>query len=344
MAKDFTTMENSNVSNNPSIHQVSNPKRRVLLQAGAAVSGMGILNALSGCATAASSHAKTLSALSTTRLSSLSPGFKAIAPSALDAVIVPEGYTATAFAAWGEPVGVAGNMPAFKPDASNSAADQSVQMGMHHDGMHFFPFGDSSQHGLLVMNHEYIDDGLLHVGGAANWSAEKVLKSQAGHGVSVIEIKQTNGAWDMVRPSRYARRLTSFTPFAVTGPAEGHAMMQTVGDPTGRKVLGTLNNCASGMTPWGTYLAGEENFRFYFSAGDKPTPHQTRWALSKKSPYRWDEFDARWDAQKHSNESHGPDQHAHQTHCHWARRARRRLGSGNERQPRGGVFGRRRAV
>jgi secreted PhoX family phosphatase len=67
-------------------------------------------------------------------------------------------------------------------------------------------------------------------------------------------------------------------------------------------VLGTLNNCASGMTPWGTYLAGEENFRFYFSAGDTPTPHQTRWALSKKSPYRWDEFDARWDAQKHPNE------------------------------------------
>ena len=35
-------------------------------------------------------------------------------------------------------------MPAFKPDASNSAAEQEAQMGMHHDGMHFFPL-DGSQ-------------------------------------------------------------------------------------------------------------------------------------------------------------------------------------------------------
>ena len=307
MPKDFSTMENSNRSRNPSIHAVSDPKRRVFLQAGAALMGGGLLSALTGASYAqaavdlaapANPYAHAL-----TSISEFSPTFKAIAASMADAVTVPDGYTATAFAPWGEPIGVAGNMPAFKPDASNSAADQAVQMGMHHDGMHFYPLNGSNTHGLLAMNHEYTDDGLLHTDGIAQWSAEKVQKSQAAHGVSVIEIKQNPaGAWDMVRPSRYAKRHTSASPFAVSGPAAGHALMQTVADPAGRTVLGTLNNCASGMTPWGTYLSGEENFRFYFAAGDAPSDHHMRWSLPKKSAYNWEAFDERWNAAKHPNE------------------------------------------
>src|SRR5690606_34310875 len=86
-------------------------------------------------------------------------GFRSVPVSEKDAVIVPEGYEAVAFAAWGEPVGVPGNMPEFRWDASNSAADQAVQMGMHHDGIHYYALDGSSTHGLLVMNHEYTDDG-----------------------------------------------------------------------------------------------------------------------------------------------------------------------------------------
>jgi uncharacterized protein len=309
MPKDYTTMENSNASPNADIHSVSVPKRRVILQAGVAALGAGLLNALAGRALAASGAASNLSAASplatpfTSVLSSFSPTFKAIAPSMADAVLVPEGYTATPFALWGEPVGIAGNMPAFKPDASNTAAEQAVQMGMHHDGMHFYPFQGAAAHGLLVINHEYTDDGLLHTDGTAQWSAEKVRKSQAAHGISVIEIKQSSsGTWDMVRPSRFARRFTSFSPFAMRGPAAGHALLQTATDPTGLTVLGTLNNCASGMTPWGTYLSGEENFRFYFAAGDAPTAHHARWGLPKKSLYQWEAFDERWNAALHPNE------------------------------------------
>ncbi len=315
MPKDFSTMENSNPSNNASIHAVSHPSRRVFLQASAAIAGSSLLSALTGCAstgkasgmaaTSAASAVNAAYANALTSISDFSPTFKAIAASMADLVVVPEGYTATAFAAWGEPIGVAGNMPAFKPDASNSAADQAVQMGMHHDGMHFYPLNNSNTHGLLVSNHEYTDDGLLHTDGTANWSAEKVRKSQAAHGVSVIEIKQNTDharAWDIVRPSRYARRLTSFSPFALSGPAAGHALLQTAADPAGRTVLGTLNNCASGMTPWGTYLSGEENFRFYFAAGDTPTAHHERWGLPKKSFYNWEAFDERWNAAKHPNE------------------------------------------
>ena len=85
-------------------------------------------------------------------------------------------------------------------------------MGMHHDGIHFYPL-EGSKRGVLAMNHEYTDDGLLHPGGMSAWSAEKVKKAQAAHGVSVIEVMlHDDGRWRMVRPSRYARRFTAYTP------------------------------------------------------------------------------------------------------------------------------------
>ncbi|MFP5344935.1 MAG: PhoX family protein, partial [Gammaproteobacteria bacterium] len=119
-------------------------------------------------------------------------GFTGISPSTADTVRVPAGYSVKVLYAWGDPVSVG---PAFLQDASNSAADQAVQAGMHHDGMHFFPFPKhgaghsgqySSDHGLLCVNHEYTDDGLLHPDGMMTWTAEKVSKSKAAHGVSVI--------------------------------------------------------------------------------------------------------------------------------------------------------------
>ena len=294
MAKDFDTMEDSNTSSNPSIHDVSTPARRSVLQMslGAAAAAL-FAPWLPGCAGAGAV------AMGGTKL-----GFKGIAASAADALNVPEGYVAQALAAWGEPVGIAGAMPAWRDDAGNSAAEQAVQMGMHHDGLHFYPLNGSSSHGLLAMNHEYTDDGLLHPDGMKTWSAEKVKKSQAAHGLSVCEIKLEGGNWQMVRPSRYARRFTMDTPFSVGGPAAGHTLMRTAADPAGRTVLGTLNNCASSKTPWGTYLSGEENWVYYFGGGDAPTADQRRWGLRKTGSYRWEEHDARFDAVKHPNEFH----------------------------------------
>jgi len=107
----------------------------------------------------------------------------------------------------------------------------------------------------------------------------------------------------MVRPSRYARRFTGNTPFAVGGPCAGHPLMKTAADPEGRTVLGTLNNCASGKTPWGTYLSGEENFMGYFSGGDNLSAHEKRWGMRKGGwGYRWHEHDDRFDATKNPNE------------------------------------------
>ena len=98
------------------------------------------------------------------------------------------------------------------------------------------------------------------------------------------------------------REVTAFTPFGVQGPAAGHPLMRTAADPAGRTVLGTLNNCASSRTPWGTYLSGEENFAFYFGAGKNLDAHQQRWGLREKSFYAWESSDARFDVQKTPNE------------------------------------------
>lgn len=295
MAKDFSTMEDSNPSRNPSLHEVSDPARRQVLRGGFGLAASGLLaplalSALPGCAGPGATGGAPLL------------GFKGIPVSTADAIVVPEGYVASVIAPWGEPVGIAGDMPAFKPDASNTAAEQAVQMGMHHDGMHFYPL-EGSNRGLLVMNHEYVDDGLLHRDGVATWSAEKVRKAQAAHGVSVIEVALQEGRWQVVRPSPYARRVTAFTPVRLSGPAAGHALMRTAADPAGTRVLGILNQCASGLTPWGTYLTSEENFIFYFSGPAQPDAHGKRWGLKRGgSGYNWHPHDERFDAEKHPNE------------------------------------------
>lgn len=291
LSKDFSTLEDSNRSSNPTIHDLSDPARRTLLGAGAgaaAVAWLGPLSALAGCASGGPA--------TDTRL-----GFASVPASAADTLVVPEGYIAEPLAPWGEPVGIAGAMPAFASDASNSAAEQALQMGMHHDGLQFYAL-EGSRRGLLAINHEYTDDGLLHPGGLTPWTAEKVAKAQAAHGIAVIEIAQTGGHWQMVRPSPYARRITANTPIRIGGPAAGHALMRTDADPAGRTVLGTIANCASGKTPWGTYLSGEENWANYFTAADQPTEHERRWGIRKATWYRWPELDPRFDTVRNPNE------------------------------------------
>ncbi|MDP3225374.1 MAG: DUF839 domain-containing protein, partial [Rubrivivax sp.] len=249
---------------------------------------LGSMGPLAGCTTTAHTTGATM-------------GFKSVPATSVDRISVPEGYTAEVLAPWGEPVGIAGNMPAFRFDASNTAAEQAVQMGMHHDGIHYYAL-DGSRRGLLALNQEYTDEGLLHPDGQQPWTADKVAKSQAAHGITVIEVEHKAQGWQMVRPSRYARRITANTPITIGGPAAGHVLMKTAADPEGRTVLGTLNNCASGKTPWGTYLSGEENFHNYFTAADTPTAHERRWGIRKATWYRWPEHDPRFDTVRNPNE------------------------------------------
>jgi len=298
MAKNFDRMEDSNPSANPTIHEVSDPARRVLVRGGLAAAVAGLFGPLAGCASTAAGGSGAVAGLGR------AIGFKGIAMAAVDQVVVPEGYSAQVLYRWGDPTGVAGSMPAFKTDGSNSADDQALQAGMHHDGMAFFPI-EGSNRGLLVLNHEYVDDGLLHVDGMKTWTPEKVRKSMNAHGVSVIELRRDGAKWSQVLPSRFARRVTALTPMTLSGPAAGHPMLRTAADPSGTQVLGTFNNCSNGQTPWGTYLTCEENFADYFEGPESPDAHQKRWGIRKGNgaKYRWHEHEPRFDAAKHPNEA-----------------------------------------
>jgi len=239
-------------------------------------------------------------------------GFGHVAATLHDGITLPPEYDFEVLYPWGSPTGVAGAMPAFAPDRGNSAADQAVQAGMHHDGMHFFPLADGgpgeSRRGLLVMNHEYTDENLLHADGAKPASAEKVAKSLHAMGVSVIEIERTARGWRQVLPSAYARRIHGRTPMRMAGPAAGTAWLRTTADPSGTRALGTFANCAMGVTPWGTYLTCEENFHGYFGgpkdAATTATPAQRRYGTVPGS--QWVEywrFDERFDLSRQPNEA-----------------------------------------
>lgn len=235
-------------------------------------------------------------------------GFENVPISSADEVVVPKGYTAEVLIAWGNPVS---NGPAFKQDASNTADEQARQWGMHNDGLVYFPIA-GSQRGLLVQNHEYTDDGLLFPDGVANWNQEKTHKSLNAHGVSIVEVARRPGffwgiykkhEWNVVRPSPYARRITGMTPIEIGGPAAGDPRFVTSEDPTGRRVLGTLNNCAMGFTPWGTYLACEENFNGYFRKNGTPTTLEKRYGITAAGfGYLWHTTDKRFCVDEEPNE------------------------------------------
>jgi uncharacterized protein len=265
-----------------------------------------------------------------------------------DLVSVPPGYTARILSAWGDPVVQGG--PNWLPDASQDAAAQESQVGMNHDGMHFFPVPGQgyfiqkaglpvvvenravNSRGLLCVNHEYTQEQFLHPDGNEVMTIEKARKSQAAHGVSIQDISRNLfTSWSVNPNSTYGRRITGNTEMRVSGAAAGHPLLKSkkysiqphgsfeIGTNDGYTAYGTLNNCAHGITPWGTYLTCEENFQGYFanpnpdivpvpgleSQSDDIRNGQSRYGIPAASTrYRWPEVDPRFDAYNNPLEPH----------------------------------------
>ena len=229
--------------------------------------------------------------------------FEPVAANALDTVTVPRGYSWHVVARWGDPMW--SDSIAFDQATRGSGASQERAFGDNNDGMALFDHGGRS---VLAVNNEYVNRKIIYggIGIGEPESADDVRKGKAGHGVSIVEIAQTDGRWSVVIDSPWNRRITADTPMRITGPAAGHDLMKTVADPTGTRSRGTWNNCGNGRTPWGTYLACEENFNGYFSSSDPDLEvgaEFRRYGIGLKDwGDAWASADERFDIARHPNE------------------------------------------
>ena len=232
---------------------------------------------------------------------------------------IAAGYDADILLRWGDPIFT--NAPEF--DVMNqSAAAQLQQFGYNNDYVGFTALNDDGSRGLLCVNHEYTNEEVMFPGlgrqdtaGFAGMTRELVDLEMAAHGGTVVEIARgADGKWTLVRDSPYNRRISPLdTQMTFSGPAAGHDRMKTNADPNGMTVIGTVNNCAGGMTPWGTYLMAEENFHGYFwtdaldgdGKPDLSTQAEARQMKRYGVPgmwYNWGQHHDRWNIDKEPNE------------------------------------------
>ena len=271
-AIDFNN-ENSNTSANPTFDAVLDARlsRRGLLRGGVGSVGTAVLAGF-GVTACGGSDDPVVEPPAAPKLL----GFGAVPKSLADNVLVPAGYTASVLFALGDPM--AAGVAAYKNDGTDGDFDKRA--GDHHDGMEWFGLGadgkrndSATERGLLAINHEATTDEklsshFLHADGGTTSlprPAAEIDKETAIHGIAVIEVAKTGGKWGYVQNSAQNFRLTALSTIEIAGPARGNAQMVTKYSPTGTTTRGTLNNCGTGKTPWGTFLTGEENWFGYFT-------------------------------------------------------------------------------
>jgi len=229
-------------------------------------------------------------------------------PRTVDAVTVPEGFAWNTIIKWGDPI--LPGAPEFDFDGQTPAA-QAGQFGYNNDFTALLRL-HGRNHALLICNHEYTNDNLMFRGWTS-FSAETVDQikiAMNAHGMSVVEVSRrgSRGTWRHHERSRYNRRITASTPFAITGPAAGSPLLRTSADPAGRRSLGTINNCSGGVTPWGTILSGEENFNQYFTVPGPPSDPKVATGYARYgiagTGREWYRADPRFSTANEPNEPH----------------------------------------
>ena len=321
--------EDSNTSNNPAFESVLQARlaRRSVLRGSVGAVGTAMLGGLglSACGGGSVEAATPTATLL---------GFSAVAKSLADTVVVPAGYTASVIYALGDPLTT--GTAAYKNDGTDT--DFESRAGDHHDGMEWFGLdaaGKSSRsavdRGLLAVNHEATTDEklsshFLHANGGTTTlprPAAEVDKETAIHGVSVVEVKKTGDKWATVQGSAFNFRLTALSDIEIAGPVRGNALMVTKYSTAGTKTRGTLNNCGTGKTPWGSLVTGEENWVGYFfrnatddtaRGNDKSVTSLKRYGRTQGAASRhgWetggaDDKYARWNISKTGTSATGSD-------------------------------------
>lgn len=217
-----------------------------------------------------------------------------------DTVTVADGFEWKVVVKWGDPLFSDG--VEFDDSTRGTAQTQLESFGDNTDGMALFQDPATGKY-ILAVNNEYTNTNILWgnnnpAGQPA--TQDDILKGMYAHGITIVEIEEIDGQWQVVKGSTYNRRITPKTVMTVTGPLAGDPRMQTNQFPEGLQASGTWNNCGNGRTPWGTYLTCEENFNGYFSAPNNPdfvvNDELKRYGISTVDwGYKWAEADSRFD-------------------------------------------------
>lgn len=234
--------------------------------------------------------------------------FDAVQPAATDSVVIPEGWAQDIVMRWGDKL--FSSAPDFDP-LNQTPEAQAQQFGYNCDFLGFFPLDD--EHELMMVNHEYTNEYIMFPDfDPESTDADKVDIALAAHGLSVVAVAKEAGTGRLtpVVDHDLNKRHTGDSPFELTGPVAGHELVRTSGDAEGRYVRGTLNNCAGGLTPWGTWLSGEENFNQYFAnAAQSPdevsVQRHARYGIPTEGTERlWETVHGRFDIAQEPNEIH----------------------------------------
>ena len=298
MSHSFDPIDNT--SNNEHFQEVlknalSNPSRRSILRGGLGLASMFALPMLPGCGGSSTAASTGLPALASSSLMKFTPVAKSIA----DQVWVPAGYTAKVLHATGDTIKA--GVTAYSNAGAEDAESWANRVGDQHDGTEIFYIGSNGKSKgsysyaagdkavLAVNNESSAEAHLLHptgqTSGAAigkkfdqfgTWPmgvrpASEAIKEILSHGVTLVEVNLDSSGkpTGFNATSPLNRRITPETVMTVTGPAAElanlKAMMVTKFDTTGSTTRGTLNNCGTGITPWGTLITCEENWATYFT-------------------------------------------------------------------------------
>lgn len=273
--------------------------RRQLLRGAGALAASASLAACSKEQSASASEPQQEPA---TKVTDSSLSYRGVEQGLDQTLTVADGYEAKVLVRWGDPIFASG--PDFDPNRQ-SAETQALQFGYNNDFIGFIPFEkNNSEHGLLVVNHEYTNSELMLPDFDGELSPEQIELDIVATGMSVVEIKLLDGEWQLVLDSQYNRRITPHTPMLMSGPAAGSERLRTILSKDGVQSFGTYSNCAGGVTPWGTVLTGEENVDYYFYGDAYATEEAENYRRFhfNKNGKPWGKYHDRWNLQKNPRE------------------------------------------
>ena len=229
---------------------------------------------------------------------------------------VAAGYDARILLRWGDPLFP--DSPEFDP-LNQTPEAQAKQFGYNNDYVGYITIEGSSEHGLLVVNHEYTNahlmfPGIVSVAGegaeaevtVAPADQKRVDIEMAAHGGTIVEIEKADGVWSVVRDGRKNRRITATTEMAITGPAAGHPRLQTSADAERHARSSAPSTTAPAASRPGAPTSWPRRTSTATSSAScpkaMPRRRTTIGSACRTATYEWGNFYDRYDISKEPNE------------------------------------------